>query len=878
MVTELAPGMKIWRFRLEKRLARGGMGSVWAARDERLDREVALKLLPHVLVNEPSAARRFEREARAMARLQHPNVVGIFDVGTFDPGVGEELPYLVMELIRGRSLNEMLEEGPLPPRLAARVIEQVALALAAAHAVGVIHRDLKPSNIMVGDGGHVTVLDFGLARLAQRDGETPIETLTSPGMVLGSCPYMAPEQALGKEVTPVSDIFSCGAVLYEVLSGVRAFDGPTPMRVLQAVVQSDYRPLPVVAPETPSELVAVVERCLEKDPNRRYRSTVDLAHDLAIFQGTDEVSLAEAPTMAISSGKLQAVTARRRRLAFRAAGVGAAALAVGLATGVFFAGIGKEPLRPDPGRWNVTNLVDTVGTLNDPSWSPSGEEIVVASNRIGRSEVIAVDAATGSTRTVLSGAPAEALSLPRFSPDGKAVLVEVVVAGEPSLRVVPAVGGQATAEVIRAAGGSWLDSDSFVFSREDAAGSFSLYRYSLSGRETVKVRDAEPEHSWCGARKRPGGGFALFAGPSGIPDSIFVVEDFAAPLRSWLPPEKQIFGADWAVSGRSLVASIEGRLVRVTEDGTTPLIPRLDRLWYPALSPGGRRLAVVRRNATNDLVAVDPDGNGWSCLLCGVPESGWGSVGRGGIVAYRRYVAGSAVVFIREPSGVETPLTQPAEDASCPSISPDGERVAYLARIPGVGTELRVVSRAGGQSVTLASGVEDSEYPSWSPDGRFLTFAAGSPIEVWVVSAAGGQPRRLTLVGGDYPRWSPAGTWISYSVWTEDSDPNQGAWVVPAAGGKPRKIGSEPTRMVWSPDGRLLWQLRRAGDHVELWEADTGVWSWRRRAVLDLGRPAASHLEHLPLTVDSETGDLVMNRRTTISGLLVFDGVDPDRW
>ncbi len=393
MTTELKPGMKIWRFRLEKLLARGGMGSVWAARDERLDREVALKLLPHVLVNEPSAARRFEREARAMARLQHPNVVGIFDVGTFDPGVGEELPYLVMELIRGRSLNELLDDGPMPPRLAARVVEQVALALAAAHAVGVIHRDLKPSNVMVGDGGHVTVLDFGLALLAQRAGETSIETLTSPGMVLGSCPYMAPEQALGKEVTTSSDIFSCGAVLYETLSGERAFDGPTPMKVLQAVVQSDYRPLAAVAPETPPELVAVVERCLAKEPNRRYRSSVDLARDLAIFQGTDETSLAEAPTVAFSSGKLQAVTARRRRLAMRAVGLGVVVLALGLVAGGLAARLGREPLRPDPGRWGVSVLYDAAGTLVDPEWSPSGEELVVAWNQAGRSRVLAVDVA-----------------------------------------------------------------------------------------------------------------------------------------------------------------------------------------------------------------------------------------------------------------------------------------------------------------------------------------------------------------------------------------------------------------------------------------------------------------------------------------------------
>jgi hypothetical protein len=440
-------------------------------------------------------------------------VVGIFDVGTADPGVGEELPYLVMELIRGRSLNELLDDGPMPPRLAARVVEQVALALAAAHAVGVIHRDLKPSNVMVGDGGHVTVLDFGLALLAQRAGETPIETLTSPGMVLGSCPYMAPEQALGKEVTTSSDIFSCGAVLYETLSGERAFDGPTPMKVLQAVVQSDYRPLAAVAPETPPELVAVVERCLAKEPNRRYRSSVDLARDLAIFQGTDEVSLAEAPTVAFSSGKLQAVTARRRRLAWRAAGLGVAALVVGLVAGGLAARLGREPLRPDPGRWGVSVLYDAAGTLNDPEWSPSGEELVVAWNQAGRSRVLAVDVAAGLTRTVLEGAPSEALSLPKYSPDGKALLVEVVVAGEPSLRVVPAVGGRATAELINAGGGHWLDADTFLFTREDVAGGSSLYRYSLGRREATRVRDADAEHSWSGAEPRPGGGWR----PRGVP-------------------------------------------------------------------------------------------------------------------------------------------------------------------------------------------------------------------------------------------------------------------------------------------------------------------------------------------------------------------------
>jgi dipeptidyl aminopeptidase/acylaminoacyl peptidase len=247
-------------------------------------------------------------------------------------------------------------------------------------------------------------------------------------------------------------------------------------------------------------------------------------------------------------------------------------------------------------------------------------------------------------------------------------------------------------------------------------------------------------------------------------------------------------------------------------------------------------------------------------------------------VIYRRYVAGNAILFQRDPSGIEMAITDGSEDASCPSISPDGNRVAYLAQDPEEGTMLRVVSRAGGQPVTLASGVEASEYPSWSPDGRFLAYAAGSPIRVWVVSAAGGEPRELTPNGGDYPSWSPTRDLIAYSVWTQDSDPDQGAWVVAAEGGTPRKIGRHPTRMVWSRDGRVLWQLRREDDRIELWQTVPGAWRWSRRSILDLGLPAASHLEHLPLTVSPRSGELVMNRRTTISSLLVFDGLAPDRW
>jgi hypothetical protein len=204
--------------------------------------------------------------------------------------------------------------------------------------------------------------------------------------------------------------------------------------------------------------------------------------------------------------------------------------------------------------------------------------------------------------------------------------------------------------------------------------------------------------------------------------------------------------------------------------------------------------------------------------------------------------------------------------------------VAYLAPGGDGGTELRVIAVSGGEPVTVATGVEGSEYPSWSPDGRHLAYAGGAPVNVWVVSRAGGEPRQVTRSGGDYPRWSPEGGLIAYVVWTEESDPLQGAWVVPYAGGEPVRIGEHPTQLGWAPDGRSLWQLRRRDGEVELWQAAPGSWEWRARGALKLGAPSPPHMEHLPFTVDPVSGRLVFNRRSSNGALVVFEGIEPERW
>lgn len=878
MPTELGAGMLVGRYRLVRLIAEGGMGAVWEGRDDRLERAVAVKVLPEMLVRDDEARRRFEREARALARLEHPNVVAIYDFGSADPGTGETRPYLVMQLVAGVSLDREIASGPLGMGRAVGLVEQVARALAAAHEAGVIHRDLKPSNIMVGAGDHVWVLDFGLARLARGAGRVVEETLTTPGMVLGSCPYMAPEQALGQEVVPASDQFSCGAVLYEAVSGRRAFVADTPMRVLQAVVHCDYPPLEEVRPDVPPDLAAVVDRCLSREPGRRYPSAADLARDLAeVRRGLAAGDPALTPTVRVSSGSVGALRERRRRARRRAIVVGAAAAAAGLLLGLAVGRVGTEKVRPDPGRWTVRELLDLPGSLRHPGWHPTGTELAVDHLRGDRGELLVVPADGGAPRVLARAEAGSRFAWPRYSPDGRALAVATVAEGRQSVLVIPAVGGPPLAQIDGAQHAAWRDDRTVLLSRfvEGAAG---LWEHDLeTGAERLALAPRETIW-WFGAERSTGGRLALLGGATAGRVGVWVLDRPGGEPQPWLEPGPPLLGVSWAPGGRSLLASVDGALTRLDEDGTDRLVPRIERLWDPSFAPDGTRLAAVRQETMNELVAFDPAEGSWSCVLCGVPGAGWGSLGPDGTVVYRRLAAGRLQLYLRRPDGDERPLTPPGEEGSCPVFSPDGEAVAYLAPGDEGETDLRVVAVNGGDPVTVASAVEGSEYPSWSPDGRHLAYAGGAPVNVWVVSRAGGEPRQLTRSGGDYPRWSPDGRRIAYVIWTEESDPLQGAWVVDAAGGEPVRVGDLPTQLGWSPDGSRLWQLRRPGAELELWYAEADGWQWRRSGTVRLGAPAAPHLEHLPFTIDRRSGHLVFNRRSSTGALVVFDGVDPRRW
>ncbi len=755
MVREFEAGTTLGRYLLEEPIGMGGMGSVWRARDQLLERAVALKVLPRSLVTEPSAERRFEREARAMGRLQHPNVVGIYDIGTADPGTGEELPFLVMELVRGRPLNELIG-ARAPFRQVLGWMEQVTRALSAAHEAGIVHRDLKPSNIMVDDEDHVVVLDFGLARLTHRDGEIPEDTLTTPGMVLGSCPYMAPEQALGKEVTPASDLFSFGTVLYEALGGERAFQGDTPMRVLQAVVRCQYTPVEDLAPGLPPAVYEIVERCMASDPSNRYADAAELGRDLSTVLEIEASSPTSAATLVQKSGVVAASRVRRARRRRILLSVAAAAVAVGLIGGLWFGRRGWEPLRPDPGRWGATELLAAPGNFDRPAWSPNSTLVAVGRTEGEKGEVVIVPIDGAEPRVLVEGDGDAVPGHPVFSPDSAAVVVSVLTGSSHSLQVIPTVGGPPVAEIPNALNGVWLDRTTLLFTRV-LDGRSSVWTTDLeNGSESLRI-EARDGVSWWEVYPRPGGGFALLGGATDMNQGIFVSDEAGEHIETWLEPGSKVHGAAWIPHGRSLVASVAGQLVRLTGEGAMPLLPYHQfPLKYPVFSADGR-LAAVHTQPTYDIVSVDPDGGQPECLLCDSPKTGWGSLGRDGDVMFLRRQGERSSVVIRDSGGVQRLLTEPEESASCPVVSPDVTRVAYLAQIEGA-TELRVRPYDGGEPVSLARDLETSEFVAWSPDGGSIAYAGGSPIRVWLVSAAGGTPRAVGEPGGDYPSWSPDGS------------------------------------------------------------------------------------------------------------------------
>src|SRR5262252_845015 len=309
-------GSRLGPYEVLSPLGAGGMGEVYRARDTRLGREVAIKVLPAGLAADPERLKRFEREARSASSLDHPNIITIYDIGS-DGGVS----YIAMELVKGEPLRSELVEGALPVKRLLQIGAQIAEGLAKAHAVGIVHRDLKPENVMVTEDDHVKILDFGLAKLTQPDsngGQTTmaptVSGATQDGVIVGTVGYMSPEQATGGAIDYRSDQFSLGSMLYEMATGRRAFQRGSAPQTMTAIIQEEPEPIASLNPRVPPPLRWIVERCLSKQPRGRYVSTEDLAREIStvrdhLSEATSGSGLVERPRPARPPWRIPAVIA-----------------------------------------------------------------------------------------------------------------------------------------------------------------------------------------------------------------------------------------------------------------------------------------------------------------------------------------------------------------------------------------------------------------------------------------------------------------------------------------------------------------------------------------------------------------------------------------
>ncbi len=721
-------------YELVAALGAGGMGEVYRARDTRLGRDVALKVLPPDLAASPGSLARFEEEARHVAALNHPNIVAVFDIGT-----AHGIAYIVTELVDGATLRG----ASLPLRKVADVGAQIADALAAAHGTGVTHRDIKPDNVMVTREGRVKVLDFGVAKVTGplgTDGMTIAQT--GIGSVVGTAGYMAPEQVRGDAVDPRADIFAVGAVLYELLARAPAFEGATGAEIMAATLRVDPPELPS---EVPNAFRQIVGRCLEKNPEERFQSARDLAFALRQLTGSS-VTAADPVTVqprrfrsrawiagagvvfgvlvtgltaqrwaavqdaTLDPIQLTRVTADRRNElapAFSPDGRSVAYLRVG--------GILTELLvRPldavDPIRLAASNTA-----LAAPVWSPDGNQICYTT--VAR-ELFCVGAAGGSPRRILGD-----VFGPRIAPDGSTIVFVRALKTEPWLFRGTLAGSEP-----QPVGGVPLPSDVSMLSPVSPDGSAVIVAAN-SGRWLVSLSD-------------------------GIRRELMSEEGVRTRSIAWLPDSRHIVAAEEAT------ALIGSRLsVQDTRSAARRLIIRTaDQIDAVAASTDGARIVYSAGPVERDLVEYSAEGTfvrtiAASSMLEGYPS--WAPAGDRFV--YRVGGRGqSDSLWLRAGESVSATLVQrfTSNAASQTHVSPDGGRIAYADS-----TGIHVVSAAGGRAIRVLSSANIGDAVCWSPDGEWIWYSEG-PVRLGRVPSAGGEPVMVESTAGILLDCSPDGRWL----------------------------------------------------------------------------------------------------------------------
>ena len=856
----LIVGSTLGPYRIGDLLGSGGMGEVYRARDTRLERDVAIKVLRADCVVDPGQQRRFALEARAASGLNHPNILTVHDVG-MENGV----PYIVSELVDGVALSALVAKGPLPLKKVLDIAVQVAAGLAAAHHAGIVHRDLKPANIMLKRDGLAKILDFGLAKnVAAKDSPASLpQGPTQPGFIVGTATYMSPEQVRGDDLDHRTDQFSLGLVIYEMLAGKPAFARSSAMSTMAAIVEEQAKPVTDFNPAVPAPLRWCLDRCLSKDREDRYASTGDLQRELQTIRAHLDEFSSSAQQSALPAAPVRGI----RRWWPKLLALGA------LATGcVAWEAFLVPKTMVDLRFYHIQPLISTGAHEGDPAWSADGKSMAYTAEVNGIRQVFA-RVLSSPMPAQITNAPVDC-SAPFWSPDDTRIYYLSSAGGVPGVWMVGSSGG--SPELVQpgaSAAALSPDGQTLAFLRSDPTANqpLALYLAARGGGEPRASRaspfasgkyqsgylrfspDGKTLGAWL-ARWDGASDFWTLPYPDGAPRLAFSMTLGARPF-SWMPDGRRV------VFGAVLPGSVGSDLFMAgVRTGEMRQISALTRdTNQPAVSPDGKSIAFQAAEDHFSIVSVPLDGAPPQSLIFTLRnefDPMWAPPG-GEQLAFVTDRTGVPQIWLKSVrEGWERPLVTEKDfgrgwiaEFREPNFSPDGRRIAYTVAA-GNGHSIYVSAVAGGKPLRLSADSTDERSPTWSGDGAWIAFLQnvnGRWTLVKARSGGGGQPAKLRDgCTPTHPKWNHHDNWIAVTT-------PEGLTLV-SDDGKQSSLVSPDVWLVygWSLDDKILYGIKRlAGGRRVVASVDPE--SRVEKAIGDLQLPAAAEVQGFSMAPDGKT-------------------------
>lgn len=836
------------------------MGEVYRARDTRLERDVAVKVLHADGAMDPDQQRRFALEARAASALNHPNILTVHDVG-MEGGI----PYIVSELVDGVALGALIAKGPLPLKKVLDISIQVAGGLNAAHLAGIVHRDMKPANVMLTRDGYAKILDFGLAKnISKQDSPASIpQGPTQPGFIVGTATYMSPEQVRGDDLDHRTDQFSLGLVMYEMLTGKPAFARSSAMSTMAAIVEEQAKPVTELIPSVPAPVRWCVERCMAKDREDRYASTGDLQRELkTIHAHLEEFSSSAQQQPALPSAP------HRRKWPWWPKLLGVAGLAVGcLAWEVFVVPKSMVDLR----LYRIRPLISTGGHEGEPAWSADGKNMAYTAEVNGVRQVFARDLSSPMAAQI-TNSPQDCRA-PFWSPDGTKIYYLSPDQGIAGVWMVGSAGG--TPENVQpnaAAAALSPDGKTLAFLRVDTTAKQPLTLFFAprgggdphaytgapfdSGRYQAGYLEFSCDGKTLGAwlsRWDGASDFWAFPQPSGAPRLAFSLMQGTYPF-SWMPDNRHlVFGGvlPGAIGADLFMAdtkTAELRQVSVVTRDTN----------QPSVSPDGKSIAFQAAENDFDIVSVPLDGSAVRPLIStrrNEFDPMW-SPTDGEQLVFVTDRTGSPQIWLKSMrEGWERPLVTEKDFGQSwiaefrePNFSPDGRRIAYTVAA-GSGHSVYVSAVAGGKPLRVSPDSTDERSPTWSGDGAWIAFLQNNNGHWTLVKArSGGGDQPVALRDHcmpSHPKWNHKGGWIACGT-------EQGLSLISEDGKESSMVSSDHWLVYgWSIDGKMLYGIKQLPDGRRV-VASVDLDKKAEKTIGDLQLPVAAEVHAFSMAADGK--------------------------